>query len=198
MGRISFIIDLPDDIQQELEARISAAMPTGRITAWLNETLASRGLEKIPYSTVAYNVKKKRGELQERAREMRETENKAVAIARVFQNAGAPVNMAAVRMLQTELMEAMSAVKIDTEEPLKPADVQALSRALKNLVELERVMQTQYEDSIRRIAERARLVAGDVLQIAKGGGLSDELADQIVERILGVAYIPAGGATPND
>lgn len=197
MGRVSFVVDLPDDIQSELETMIAAGKSVVRITEWLNGELSGRGLETVPYTTVNYNVQKKRGEFQARAQHLRDTEAKANAIARVFQNAGAPVNIASVRLFQTELMDAMSDIKIDTAAPLKPAEVQAISRALKNLVELEAAMQTQYEDNLRRIADRAKLVAGEVEQLAKGDGMSDDVVEQIMTKLLNLQFIP-GDATPND
>lgn len=94
---------------------------------------------------------------------------------------------AVIALVQTELFETIVNLQEATEEDIDPVErVKLLSSAAKNIATLSRasVNLKQYQATVR--AEVAKQAAAIAVTEAKGAGLSDEVAEMIRRKILGV------------
>lgn len=198
MGNFSFIIDLPEDLQQALEAKIASGEPVVRINAWLNEELNCSGMTEVKYSTLAYNVRKKRQDLQAKAREQREVDVQARAFAQAFKHSGTSMRVMVKRILEAKLTQKAHGLEIDDSEPLSPKDLKDITQALKNLADIEEAEQRRLDADVSVLMEKAKLVSGEVKQLVKGG-ITDESVEQIMEKVLGATFLPNNREdTPNE
>ncbi len=94
---------------------------------------------------------------------------------------------AVIALVQTELFESIVNLQEASEEDVDPSDrIALLSKAAKNIATLSRasVNLKQYQATVR--AEVAKQAAAIAVTEAKGAGLSDEVAETIRRKILGV------------
>lgn len=94
---------------------------------------------------------------------------------------------AVIALVQTELFESIVNLQEASEEDVDPSDrIALLSKAAKNIATLSRasVNLKQYQATVR--AEVAKQAAAIAVSEAKGAGLSDEVAETIRRKILGV------------
>ncbi len=94
---------------------------------------------------------------------------------------------AVIALVQTELFETIVNLQEAADEEIDPAErVKLLSSAAKNIATLSRasVNLKQYQATVR--AEVAKQAAAIAVSEAKGAGLSDEVAETIRRKILGV------------
>lgn len=95
---------------------------------------------------------------------------------------------AVIALVQTELFETIVNLQEATEEDIDPINrVKLLSSAAKNIATLSRasVNLKEYQAKVR--TETARAAAAVAVSEVKGAGLSDEVAEIIRKKILGVA-----------
>ena len=95
---------------------------------------------------------------------------------------------AVIALVQTELFESIVNLQEASDEDVDPSDrIALLSKAAKNIATLSRasVNLKQYQATVR--AEVAKQAAAIAATEAKGAGLSDEVAETIRRKILGVA-----------
>lgn len=94
---------------------------------------------------------------------------------------------AVIALVQTELFETIVNLQEASDEEIDAADrVKLLSSAAKNIATLSRasVNLKEYQSKVR--AEVAKQAAAIAVTEAKGAGLSDEVAETIRRKILGV------------
>lgn len=94
---------------------------------------------------------------------------------------------AVIALVQTEMFEAIVNLQEAQDGDVDPAErISLLSKAAKNIATLARASVTlkKFQSEVRA---KAALVAKDVEAVVKKGGLSDEAAEDIRRRILGIA-----------
>ena len=90
-------------------------------------------------------------------------------------------------MLQTELFDAMVAIGEIDDEQLSAVDrFGMMAGAAKNIALLTSAS-AKLKEYQAKVKARTESAAADVAKVAKKGGLSDEVAEEIRKKILGIA-----------
>lgn len=182
MGRKSTIARLPADVKAHIEGRLAE----GKLTlAELLDDLRNRfPAGDLPSRSAVHRYGQK---LERRLSAIRASTEAAKLIqAQAGDNEDAR-SEALTALVQTELFEAILSLQEADDPDADPADrVAMLSSAAKNIATLTRssVGLKKFQSEVR---DRAKAAAASVEKIAKSGGLSGEVAEQIRREILGIA-----------
>ncbi len=94
---------------------------------------------------------------------------------------------AIIALVQTELFEGIVELQEAADNEMTPEDrVALLSKVAKNIATLSRASVNQKKFRLE-VQERAAQAAADVEKVVKNAGLSEEAANEIRRRILGIA-----------
>lgn len=177
----SKILDLPDAVRVELDRRLSSNGFSGydELTAWLNDQEHDVDISRSSLGRYGKSLEARLGRLQDSAR-------LSEMIVEHMPDAEGAMGQASVALAQSQVMDVLYFLgeaedTVDPEERLK-----LLRSASLSLSQLARAGVTvkKYASDVR---ERARAVAAEVGDVVRKAGLSDEAADLINRKILGVA-----------
>ncbi|HHO59351.1 MAG TPA: DUF3486 family protein [Thiotrichales bacterium] len=176
MPRRSSILQLPEDLRRELNARLVAQgfADYDGMEAWLADELAKRDLE-ISVSRSAIHRHGK--EFEDKLEKLRMATDQARAISEGSEDDAGAMNEALLRMVQTELFD----VLVD----LQDTDRKSIHKIGLTVARLARasVNQKKWASEVRK---NLKTVADKVQSLSKKGGLTKKVADQIRAEILGV------------
>jgi predicted nucleotidyltransferase len=170
---------LPDAIRQELSRLlISGAFSDYEgITAWLNDQIRDLGLE---ISIVSRSAVHRFGQGLERAQKaLKNSTEMAIALTDYAGDDAGKTNDAVMRLYVDKLFH----VLLDMED-LDPEDVDfaKLGRVISQVTRAS-VNQKKWMSEMR---EKTKQAADDVVKVVKKGGLSEETAETIRKKILGI------------
>lgn len=180
MGRQSSITALPNDVRDWLNQALAENNFTGYEA--LESLLRDRGYAISKSAIHRYGQK-----IERRMAAIKASTEAARLITEGAADDQDVRSEAVIALVQTEMFESILAIQESEDEELSPEDrIGLMSKAAKNIATLTRasIAQKQYKATVQARAEAA---ASAVEQIAKKGGLSDEAADLIRQRILGIA-----------
>lgn len=185
-GRLSSIDLLPEDIRVQLNDELRARRLTQKqIRDAVNPLLAERG--ERPVSRSALN--RYAQQVEEKGAFMREAREAAEKlVGGLKEQRGTDLGRAVTELVKTVTFDLMiRAQDADSDEPI---DVDMLNKVALIAQRIERAskISVERESAIREEAqrqERERLKT-HVDKIAKKGGLSDDVANSIREKILGI------------
>ncbi len=180
MGRQSSITALPNDVRDWLNHALAENNFTGYEA--LESLLRDRGYAISKSAIHRYGQK-----IERRMAAIKASTEAARLITEGAADDQDVRSEAVIALVQTEMFESILAIQESEDDELAPEDrIGLMSKAAKNIATLTRasIAQKQYKATVQARAEAA---ASAVEQIAKKGGLSDEAADLIRQRILGIA-----------
>jgi hypothetical protein len=168
----SKIITLPDNVKAELESRLIKGSFTGYkgLAAWL----ATEGYEISHSSIHRYGQK-----FEEKIQAVKAASDMAVALVDNVGDDAGKMNDAIVRMYQEKLFKVFVEMKdIDAEN----INFVKLGRAIADVTRSS-VSQKKWMSVVRN---KAKTAADEVVKVAKKGGLSQAMAEDIRKKVLGI------------
>lgn len=171
---------LPDDIKQQVDRELVNRhfSQLDEILDFVNSLLTSRDLEmKISRAALGRYSKHKLQPLLDR---IALSTKMAEAIANACPDDQGNVNEAILRLAQERLFQKL--VELEQDD-VTAKDLASISQAIAQIVRASTGVK-KYREEVR---EKALQVAGDVQSALKKGGLSDDVAEAIRGKILGIA-----------
>jgi hypothetical protein len=172
---------LPDDIKQKVDKQLVANRFSrlDEVTEFVNNLLTSQGLEmKISRSALG---RYSHDNLQPLINRLQFSTKMAEAIANASADEQGNVDSALIRLTQEALFNKLT--ELESQENVEPKDLASISQAISKIVDSSTRVKRYREE----VKEKALQVAGDVQSALKKGGLSDEIAEAIRGKILGIA-----------
>lgn len=185
MPRRSGVLALPATLRDELNARLVANGFSGyeALSEWLEEqgySLSKSALHRHGNALEA--------DFEAAMSDVQRTTALARAWAKSDEDEQGDLLDATARMLQDALLRitiAMRRAEAAAEESDPAESAKTLSQVTRALADLGR-MSIGQKKWAREVRERAQSIASDVAATARAGGLSDEAAEMIRQKILGV------------
>ncbi|MDG4949157.1 DUF3486 family protein [Actinobacillus equuli subsp. haemolyticus] len=181
MAPRSSIDKLPEDVRHWLERALTENGFSGYVE--LEELLKEKGYQISKSAIHRYGQK-----IERRFRAIKDSTEAARIIAEGAEDKEDKRSEALMGLLQSSLFEALVDIEDAKEdEKMSPMEkFQALSFAGKNVAALIQAS-TKLKAYQAEVKERAETAAKEVEKVVKKGGLSDEVADEIRRKILGIA-----------
>ena len=170
---------LPEEVRHALERRLaeSGFANYSELTDWLK----SQGYEISRSAVHRFGQK-----VERRFASIKASTEAARLIADGAADEGDTRSEALMAMLQTELFDAMVAIGEIDEENLSSIDrFSMMAGAAKNIALLTSAS-SKLKEYQSKVKARTEAAAADVAKVAKKGGLSDDIADEIRKKILGI------------
>ena len=180
MAQRSTVELLPEDVRHALERRLaeSGFSNYSELTDWLK----SQGFEISRSAVHRFGQK-----VERRFASIKASTEAARLIAEGASDEGDTRSEALMAMLQTELFDAMVAIGEIDDEQLSAVDrFGMMAGAAKNIALLTSAS-AKLKEYQAKVKARTESAAADVAKVAKKGGLSDEVAEEIRKKILGIA-----------
>jgi hypothetical protein len=180
MAKRGKIESLPDDLRRWLERALTESGFSGY--AELEELLKAKGFVISKSAIHRYGQK-----IERRFAAIKASTEAARLLTEGAADDQDARSEAVIALVQTELFESIVNLQEAGSDELSDVDrVGLLSKAAKNIATLARASVTvkKFQQEVRA---RAIAVADDVANQARAGGLSDETAELIRRKILGVA-----------
>lgn len=181
MARETAIDQLSPEHKAELNKRLQQGFNGyADLTDWLNE---------LGYQISKSSVHRYGQKLERKLATVQASTQAALMIAEATPDDGDARSQAVLSMVQTELFNALIDLQTATDEDgdVDPEKrIGMLAKAGKGIAEIVKasVLQKQHAIDVR---EKAKAVADEVQKLGKSGGLSDDTADLIRAKILGIA-----------
>lgn len=168
----SSLFQLPRDVREEFERRLVAGGFSGYagICEWLKE----RGFAVSRSAAQRYGQR-----FEARLGAIRIASEQAKAIAEAVTGDGTTLNEALTRMCQQKALDVL--IRMDEPDPEKTD----LSKMGAMIASLDRAAVAR-EKWLAECREKAKSAADEVVRTARGGGLSEEKAEEIRKKILGI------------
>ena len=180
MPRREAVLSLPPEVKAWLDKRLMAGNFSGY--ELLEAELKGRGFQISKSAIHRYGKK-----FERRLAAIKASTEAARMLTEGASDDQDARSEAVIALVQTELFESIVSLQEASEEDVDPSDrIALLSKAAKNIATLSRasVNLKQYQATVR--AEVAKQAAAIAVSEAKGAGLSDEVAETIRRKILGV------------
>lgn len=171
---------LPEEVRHALERRLadSGFSNYSELTEWLN----GQGYEISRSAVHRFGQK-----VERRFASIKASTEAARLIADGAADEGDTRSEALMAMLQTELFDAMVSIgEIDDDELPAIERFAMMAGAAKNIALLTSAS-AKLKEYQSKVKSKAEATATEVSNAAKKGGLSDEVADEIRKKILGIA-----------
>ena len=179
MAKRSSVELLPTDIRHELERKL-AENGFGNYTA-LAEWLHTQGYEISRSAVHRYGSK-----IQKRFANIKASTEAARLIAEGASDEADTRSEAVIAMLQTEVFDALIAIgELDDGELDDVARLDLMGKVAKNIAPLMSAS-TRLKEYQAKLQVKITQTASEVAKVVKKGGLSDETADEIRRKILGI------------
>ncbi len=178
----SKILDLPDDLRDELNQRLinNGFSNYEALADWINNELDQRDM----LLRVTKNVIWRHGDkFQDKLDRLKTATEQAKALAEVAPDDEGAVSDALIRLTQERLFHVL--VNLDPEDAKKIN----LANLTKSIAQLTRATVRQKEwmvETRERLEKSKQSVADDVESFATSKGMSDEDADVLKAKILGI------------
>lgn len=181
MAPRSSIEKLPEDVRRWLERALTENGFSGYVE--LEELLKEKGYQISKSAIHRYGQK-----IERRFKAIKDSTEAARIIAEGAEDKEDKRSEALMGLLQSSLFEALVDIEDAKEdEKMSPMEkFQALSFAGKNVASLIQAS-TKLKAYQAEVKQRAETTAKEVEKVVKKGGLSDEVADEIRRKILGIA-----------
>lgn len=180
MAPRSSIEKLPEDVRRWLERALTENGFSGYVE--LEELLKEKGYQISKSAIHRYGQK-----IERRFKAIKDSTEAARIIAEGAEDKEDKRSEALMGLLQSSLFEALVDIEDANDESISPMEkFQALSFAGKNVASLIQAS-TKLKVYQAEVKERAETAAKEVEKVVKKGGLSDEVADEIRRKILGIA-----------
>lgn len=180
MAPRSSIEKLPEDVRRWLERALTENGFSGYVE--LENLLKEKGYQISKSAIHRYGQK-----IERRFKAIKDSTEAARIIAEGAEDKEDKRSEALMGLLQSSLFEALVDIEDATDEKMSPMEkFQALSFAGKNVASLIQAS-TKLKSYQAEVKERAETAAKEVEKVVKKGGLSDEVADEIRRKILGIA-----------
>lgn len=168
----SKVHDLPAAVKQWLDD----ALVEGNFSGYeaLAEELKSRGCEVSKSSLHRYGQ-----QFEERLAALKLATEQARAVVAASPDDDDAMNQALIRVTQEKLFTLMMAMQIDP----KTVDIAKITRSIADLARSS----TDAKKYAREVREKAKAAAEEVANTVKSAGLTDEAAEAIRAKILGIA-----------
>lgn len=177
MAKRSSVEQLPQTVRHELERKLAdnGFSDYTALAEWLNE----QGYEISRSAVHRYGAK-----IQKRFASIKASTEAARLIAEGASDEGDTRSEALVAMVQTELFDAL--VEIGDMDNLTPVEkFNMIAKASKNIADLTSAS-TRLKEYQAKLQVKIEQTANDVAKAVKKGGLSDDTADEIRRKILGI------------
>lgn len=179
MAKRSTVERLPQEIRHELERKL-ADNGFSDYTS-LAEWLHTQGYEISRSAVHRYGAK-----IQRRFANIKASTEAARLIAQGASDEADTRSEAVIAMLQTEVFDALIAIGELTDSQLdEVARLDLMGKVAKNIAPLMSAS-TRLKEYQAKLQAKAEAVATEVAKTIKKGGLSDETADEIRRKILGI------------
>lgn len=180
MAPRSSIEKLPEEVRRWLERALTENGFSGYVE--LETLLKEKGFVISKSAIHRYGQK-----IERRFKAIKQSTEAARIIAEGAEDKDDKRSEALMGMLQSSLFEALVEIEDAQSEEMSPMEkFQALSFAGKNIASLIQAS-TKLKTYQAEVKQRAEQAAKDVEKVVKKGGLSDEVADEIRRKILGIA-----------
>lgn len=180
MAPRSSIEKLPEEVRRWLERALTENGFSGYVE--LETLLKEKGFVISKSAIHRYGQK-----IERRFKAIKQSTEAARIIAEGAEDKDDKRSEALMGMLQSSLFEALVEIEDAQSEEMSPMEkLQALSFAGKNIASLIQAS-TKLKTYQAEVKQRAEQAAKDVEKVVKKGGLSDEVADEIRRKILGIA-----------
>ncbi|MDG2958862.1 DUF3486 family protein [Exercitatus varius] len=180
MAPRSSIEKLPEDVRRWLERALTENGFSGYVE--LEELLKEKGYQISKSAIHRYGQK-----IERRFKAIKDSTEAARIIAEGAEDKEDKRSEALMGLLQSSLFEALVDIEDTKDESMTPMrKFQALSFAGKNVASLIQAS-TKLKAYQAEVRQRAEAAAKEVEKVVKKGGLSDEVADEIRRKILGIA-----------
>ncbi|EXI62217.1 hypothetical protein MHD_10225 [Mannheimia granulomatis] len=180
MAPRSSIEKLPEDVRHWLERALTENGFSGYIE--LENLLKEKGFVISKSAIHRYGQK-----IERRFKAIKQSTEAARIIAEGAEDKDDKRSEALMGMLQSSLFEALVEIEDAQSEEMSPMEkFQALSFAGKNIASLIQAS-TKLKTYQAEVKQRAEQAAKDVEKVVKKGGLSDDVANEIRRKILGIA-----------
>tara|TARA_R110000850_G_scaffold156735_4_gene280939 strand:- start:662 stop:1213 length:552 start_codon:yes stop_codon:yes gene_type:complete len=182
MAKRSKVYDLPPDLRDQLNERL---VSTGfQDYAGLADWLSERGF-KVSRSSVQRYGSELQEEFEEAMGNVRKTTEMAKAMADAVSDDEGNLIDATARIVQEQLLRVSLALRKAEHEPEDSASHLAkVAKALTNLGRIS-IAQKKHAKEVRQ--EVAREAADRATEVAKRGGLSAEMVNDLRRELLGIA-----------
>ncbi|WP_323843062.1 DUF3486 family protein [Moraxella sp. Pampa] len=177
MAKRSSVEQLPQRVRHELERKLAdnGFSDYTALAKWLNE----QGYEISRSAVHRYGTK-----IQKRFANIKASTEAARLIAEGASDEGDTRSEALVAMVQTELFDAL--VEIGDMDDLGAVErFNMVAKASKNIAALTSAS-TRLKEYQAKLQVKIEQTASEVAKVVKKGGLSDETADEIRRKILGI------------
>ncbi|MDA5607060.1 DUF3486 family protein [Pasteurella multocida] len=180
MAPRSSIEKLPEEVRRWLERALTENGFSGYVE--LETLLKEKGFVISKSAIHRYGQK-----IERRFKAIKQSTEAARIIAEGAEDKDDKRSEALMGMLQSSLFEALVEIEDAQSETMSPMEkFQALSFAGKNIASLIQAS-TKLKTYQAEVKQRAEQAAKDVEKVVKKGGLSDDVADEIRRKILGIA-----------
>lgn len=180
MAPRSSIEKLPEEVRRWLERALTENGFSGYVE--LETLLKEKGFVISKSAIHRYGQK-----IERRFKAIKQSTEAARIIAEGAEDKDDKRSEALMGMLQSSLFEALVEIEDAQSEEMSPMEkFQALSFAGKNIASLIQAS-TKLKTYQAEVKQRAEQAAKDVEKVVKKGGLSDDVADEIRRKILGIA-----------
>lgn len=177
MAKRSSVELLPQNIRHELERKLSE-------NGFSNYTALAEWLSEQGYEISRSAVHRYGAKIQRRFANIKASTEAARLIAEGASDEGDTRSEALVAMVQTELFDAL--VEIGEMSEMGAVDkFTMISKASRNIADLTSAS-TRLKEYQAKLQVKIEQTAQDVAKTVKKGGLSDETADEIRRKILGI------------
>lgn len=174
----SFILALPDDLREALNARLvkEGFADYSGFAEWINQALAERGLElRVSRSAIHRHGQ----QFEEKLEVMRMATEQAKAIAEGASDNEGAMNEALIRLVQTKMFEALMEVE-------QKGDLGKIGIAIAHLSRASVTQKKWAEEARAKLEAQKQQAAAKVEAITKKRGLTADVAAQIRAEILGI------------
>ena len=180
MAARSSIELLPEEVRHALERRLaeSGFANYTELTEWLK----SQGFEISRSAVHRFGQK-----VERRFASIKASTEAARLIADGAADEGDTRSEALMAMLQTELFDALVEIGEIDDENLSPVDRFGLMAGAAKNIALLTSASAKLKEYQAKVKSRVESAAVEVSKAAKKGGLSDEVAEEIRKKILGIA-----------
>ena len=147
MPKRSYLYDLPEDLADELKAKLIANgfQRYAQLTEFINDGLKKRGLKATANTPkIAYTGKTYRGSMRKELDKQQRLAADSQALVETTLNNGGNLLLALARRGQALAHDLLTTIEV-SDEPVEVKDVAALLRALKDLATLEKQAHEQQE-----------------------------------------------------
>jgi len=182
MAKRSKVYDLPPELRDELNERLVSTGFQGYEA--LAEWLGGHGF-KVSRSSVQRYGQDLQEEFDEAMGDVRKTTELARAMASDQEDESGHLIDATARMVQDQLLRITIAMRKAEEDPAKAA--KQLGSVTKALADIGRVSLSQKKWARELREEVAREAADKATEVAKRGGLSAEVVNDLRRELLGIA-----------